>query len=427
MAKDIIIIVINAYLVCMMVFTMLYILRHYFVSLNRLFGRQRLSHHDIIDDDFFYVTIIVPMHNEEKVIDGVLNSLRRCDYPHDRMEIIGLNDHSTDRTAEILDGYVEKSRRDPNGWPVITAFHRYQGPRGKQNALNDALEVAKGEIILVFDADYLPPRDIIRSLAANFKDPEVGAVMGRVIPINTKTNLLMRLEDLERTGGYQIDQQAKYNSGFIPLYGGTVGGFRKSAILDLGGFVGNILAEDTELTFRLIVNGWEIVYDNRAECYEESPESWEARAKQIRRWSRGHNQILLTRLLPFLFSSKLSFRQKFDGTLVLFIYLLPLLWWISWFLLFVIWFIDDIGFAQWLVPVAITLVHGSVGNFAPFFQIGIGSLLDGSSRRVLLLPYFLYYFSFSLWFTSLGALQAFVDVVTRRAVTWQKTERIRAT
>jgi cellulose synthase/poly-beta-1,6-N-acetylglucosamine synthase-like glycosyltransferase len=342
MAKSIIVTIIDVYLIGMMIFTMLYIIRHYFISLNRLFSRQRVSHHDIIDDDFFHVTIIVPMHNEEKVIDGVLNSLRRCDYPRDKMEIIGLNDHSSDRTAEILDQYVEKSRLDPDEWPAITAFHRYHGPRGKQNALNDALKVAKGDIILVFDADYLPPRDIIRSLTANFKDPEVGAVMGRVIPINTKTNLLTRLEDLERTGGYQVDQQAKYNIRLIPLYGGTVGGFRKSAILDLGGFVGNILAEDTELTFRLIINGWEIVYDNRAECYEESPESWEARAKQIRRWSRGHNQILLTRLIPFLFSSKLTFRQKFDGTLILFIYLLPLLWWIiSYVKLYIMYFMGS--------------------------------------------------------------------------------------
>ena len=89
------------------------------------------------------------------------------------------------------------------------------------------MKISKGDVIIVFDADYLPPKGIIRDIAITFKDPEVGAVMGRVIPENSHRNFLTRVLDLERSGGYQVDQQARYNLGLLPQYGGTVGGFRK--------------------------------------------------------------------------------------------------------------------------------------------------------------------------------------------------------
>ena len=95
--------------------------------------------------------------------------------------------------------------------------------------------------------------------------------MGRVIPFNANQNLLTRLINLERSGGYQVDQQARYNMGLIPQYGGTVGGFRRQVIMDMGGFNPAVLAEDTELTFRLYTHGWKVIYANSAECYEESP------------------------------------------------------------------------------------------------------------------------------------------------------------
>ncbi len=143
------------------------------------------------------------------------------------------------------------------------------------------MELATGEIIIVFDADYRPARDMLKQLAIAFEDPEVGAVMGRVIPYNTNKNLLTRLINLERSGGYQVDQQARYNLRTIPQYGGTVGGFRKDVMLDMGGFNPLVLAEDTELTYRLYTHGWKVVYANSAECYEEAPETWEVRGRQI--------------------------------------------------------------------------------------------------------------------------------------------------
>ncbi len=239
-------------------------------------GKQRLYYQDVLDEDLPTVSVLVPMHNEEKVASHILDLLVASDFPKEKLEIIPINDHSTDRTKEILEEYAQK-------YPFIRPLHRYGDlPRGKQNSLNDALKIAKGEVIIVYDADYLPPKGQIRTLAIAFKDPRAGAVMGRVVPVNVGKNLLTRLLDIERAGGYQVDQQARYDLNLIPQYGGTVGGFRKSVVMELGGFDPRILAEDTELTYKIYLNGYKVAYANSAECYEEPPENWNARARQLR-------------------------------------------------------------------------------------------------------------------------------------------------
>ncbi|MBX0312411.1 MAG: glycosyltransferase family 2 protein, partial [Sulfurihydrogenibium sp.] len=198
----ILIFLLKAYMVFLMLVLLLYIIRHYAFTLNRALGKQRLYYQDVLDEDLPTVSVLVPMHNEEKVASYILDLLVASDYPKEKLEIIPINDHSTDRTKEIIEEYAQK-------YPFIKPLHRYGDlPRGKQNGLNDALKIAKGDIILVYDADYLPPKGQIRTLAIAFKDPRIGAVMGRVVPINAEKNLLTRLLDIERSGGYQVDQQA---------------------------------------------------------------------------------------------------------------------------------------------------------------------------------------------------------------------------
>ena len=160
------------------------------------------------------------------------------------------------------------------------------------------MELVETEVILIFDADYIPGGGLIKQLVAPFFDPEVGGVMGRVVPLNVGTNLLTRLLDLERSGGYQVDQQARMNLRLVPQHGGTVAGVRLSALREIGGWNDNSLTEDTDLTYRLLLAGWKTVYQNRSECYEEVPETWQVRIKQIMRWAKGHNQALVAYGLP---------------------------------------------------------------------------------------------------------------------------------
>lgn len=222
--------IMKGYTIFVIILMLLYTARHFYFTIVRLLGRQRLYYNDILTDRMKSISVLIPMHNEEQVLSNVLDSLLKCEYDRDKLEIIPINDNSTDRTREMLDEYHRK-------YEFIRPLHRDCPDRGKPVGLNDAMKLAKGEIIIVFDADYRPARNMLKQIALGFEDPQVGAVMGRVIPYNTNTNMLTRLINLERSGGYQVDQQARYNLKTIPQYGGTVGGFRKDFLLETGALI----------------------------------------------------------------------------------------------------------------------------------------------------------------------------------------------
>ncbi len=414
----VVITILKAYFIVCIVIIVLYAVRHYVFSYNRMFAKQKISYRDIYDSDYPKVTVLVPMHNEELVLHKTLEALIQCDYDRSKLEIIGINDHSEDKTAEILDSYCEK-------YDYIKALHRLDPDqlRGKPAGLNEAMEMANGDVIIVFDADYRPSKNLIKKLATAFKDPEVGAVMGRVIPINANQNYITTLLNLERTGGYQVDQQARYNLGLIPQYGGTVGGFRKKVIMNTGGFDTKILAEDTELTYRLYTMGYVVMYDNSAECYEEAPETWNVRGRQIRRWARGHNEVMFKYFGRTIVSKNLSFLQKIDGIFLLMVYMVPFLLFLAIADSVVMFFVGQMDIVNALGAFIFFGIYNSWGNFAPFYEISAGAILDGLKKEVYALPLLSFSFYFYMWYISRGFLDAIVDVVTMRNVTWDKTKR----
>jgi cellulose synthase/poly-beta-1,6-N-acetylglucosamine synthase-like glycosyltransferase len=436
---EMVVLILKIYLVFTICVLLVYSIRHYFFTMHRMYSEQRMFYQDIIDSEFKTISILIPMHNEERVAGqildllvpntypphkeeetphNILDLLITADYPHDKMEIIPINDFSSDETQNILDDYAMR-------YPFIKPMHRYSGKRGKPAALNEGLKQATGEIIIVFDADYLPPKGILKDIAVSFNDPEVGAVMGRVVPVNTKANLLTRLLDLERTGGYQVDQQARYNMQLVPQYGGTVGGFRREVVEAIGSFDTKLLAEDTDLTFRLLISGWKVIYANRAECYEEVPETWSTRARQIRRWSRGHNQVMFRYLWPLLKASHLTRYEKLDGALLLFIYAIPLIMTLAISDSLALFFLGEMQIVAGLLPVLFVGAYNTFGNFAPFYQIGIASLLDGATTRVLLLPMLLFNYFLNTFYITIGFAEAILDKLTGRHAEWSKTLRFR--
>jgi cellulose synthase/poly-beta-1,6-N-acetylglucosamine synthase-like glycosyltransferase len=415
---ELVVLILRIYTVSEIFILLIYTVRHFSFTFNRIFGEQKLYYQDIVDSELDRVTILVPMHNEEKVANDVMTQLTRINYPRDRFEVIPINDHSSDKTREILDGFAAK-------YPFIKPLHRDTGGRGKPHGLNDAMELATGDIIIVFDADYIPSKGIVRDIAICFKDQQVGAVMGRVIPKNTETNMLTRLLDMERSGGYQVDQQARHNMTLIPQYGGTVGGFRKDVAMWLGGFNPYLLTEDTELTFLLFLKGWKVAYANKAECYEESPEDWGVRARQITRWSRGHTQVMLKSMLPLLRTNHLNFKEKVDGVLLLLIYLIPLIMIIGIPVSLLLFFMGEMNIIDIFLIFILVAAYNSFGNFAPFYQIGTASYIDGVTDRLKLLPLFFFCFLFNVLYISKGSAAAFLDVILKRNPEWQKTARFR--
>jgi cellulose synthase/poly-beta-1,6-N-acetylglucosamine synthase-like glycosyltransferase len=304
-----------------------YLIRHYIFTLTVL--RRTTKARGKVAMDAKYeptVSILIPARNEEQVIGRLLHSMVELTYPKDKLQVIVIDDASSDDTGRIADEYAHK-------FAFIDVLHRENsnGGKGKASAMNSGLKRSTGEIVLCFDADYYPQRDIVEKLVREFVDPAVGAVQGRPVVLNEAQNVVTRLVTLERIGGYRVDQETRDNLGLIPQFGGTVGGFRRNILEKLGGFDEAMLTEDTDLTFQIYLAGFKIRYVGDAECYKEAVDSWKAYWRQRHRWARGHMQVCFKHTPHVLRSKKLNTKEKIDGLLLLHVYFMPVLTLIAFF------------------------------------------------------------------------------------------------
>lgn len=396
-----------------------YGVRQMLYALNRVFGTQRYPYAHVLPAQWPMVTVFIAAHNEEKVIADSMQALLQSDYPPDRLNVVVVNDRSSDRTAAIVDATIAQH---PGR---LQAFHRNGGKPGKAAALKDAVRYAQGDIALIFDADYTPGPSLLRQLVTPFLDPEVGAVMGRVVPRNVSTNLLTRMLDMERSAGYQVDQQARMNLHGVPQFGGTVGGVRLSAVQAAGGWRDDVLAEDTDITFRLLVVGWKTVYNNQATCYEEVPEEWSVRLRQIHRWAKGHNQVLWRQVRQLIRSPWLSWRERIDGLMLLHIFLLQPLLLLGWVMAVGLYYLNGSEVLTVFVPSLLLVVYAALGGFSAFMQMVYAVLVDGHRQRIRLLPFQMFNFVASLPTITAALGDVVLDRVLRKELVWHKTVRYR--
>lgn len=417
-------VIVAAMLAYMRLFTVLicaYAARHYVFSIARLFAQQRTPYRSIVHADWPTLTVFVAAHNEEAVVADCLHALLKTTYPRDRLVIVPVNDRSTDGTRALIN---EIAATEP---ALIKPFHRESGKAGKAAALKDALRNITSDIMVVFDADYLPRPSLLKELVAPFFDPEIGAVMGRVVPQNADRNLLTRLLDLERAGGYQVNQQARMILGLVPQYGGTVGGLRKSALDAAGGWRDDTLAEDTDMTYRLLLTGWRTAYLNYAECYEEVPERWVTRKRQLTRWAKGHNQTMFSCTAPLLRSPVVRPHCRLDGALLLGVYAMPALLALGWGAAIIPYFLNATN------PMALELVLAlfslfalsAFGNFGVFFEIVVAARLDGHACRLRLMPLNVLGFCVTIAAVTQALSGLALDTMFKRELRWDKTERYR--
>ncbi len=417
--RDVITPIFRATLTLVVAVLVVFLLRHLLFSFNRMFGRQRHPYLDIDTADWPQVAVLVPCHNESAVVERALGALVEVDYPEGRLRVIPIDDRSSDDTRERILAFAQ---RHPD---VVFPYLRDAGMPGKSAVLSEVSPMLEAEVLIVFDADYIPGRGLIKQLVAPFFDPEVGAVMGRVVPHNTGHNLLTRLLDLERAAGYQVDQQARMNLGLIPLYGGTVGGVRRSALETVGGWDPLALAEDTDITFRLLLAGYKTVYQNRSECYEEVPETWPSRNRQIMRWARGHNQVFFRALLPVAASRRLNWKERLDGLALLSVYLLAPLMLVGAVAAIGLYYLGSEYLSTTWLAIAGMVAFNCLGNFAAFHQVAAAVQLDQGGRRIRLLPFALLSFVSNLVSITRSTYHQLRQDGNgrRRPPDWHKTER----
>jgi cellulose synthase/poly-beta-1,6-N-acetylglucosamine synthase-like glycosyltransferase len=400
---------------------MAYLIRHYIFTLTVLRRAKKAKVNVIVDEKYEpTVSILIPARNEEKVIGRLLQRIAELTYPHDKLRVIVIDDASSDSTGRIADEYSSK-------YAFIEVLHRENGNggKGKAPAMNAGFKRATGEIVLCFDADYYPQKDIVEKLAKEFADPNVGAVQGRVVVLNEPQNIVTRLVALERIGGYRVDQEARDDLGLIAQFGGTVGGFKSSVLASLHGWDESILAEDTDLTFRVYLAGYKVRYVIDAECYEEAVDNWKAYRQQRYRWARGHMQCCFKHSSKVLKSKKLRVKEKIDGLLLLNVYFMPLVVLLSFIIGIPLIFSESsklVGALWFSVPISL---YSFVGNFAPFFEVGIGAYLDGRTRTQWLIPLLIFTFFYNIPICAKAFLDLLVSKIKRKNhSTWVKTPHL---
>ena len=221
------------------------------------------------------VTIIVPVYNEEVIIQRTINALLKSNYA--LTEILIIDDGSTDQTASIVKESYYKNKK-------VKLIQKENG--GKASALNIGFQQAKGEIVITIDADSIFHPDSISYLVENFSDPQVAAVTGNCKIGNIKNQLTL-WQHIEYVTAQNLEKRAFEELDCITVVSGSNSAWRKSVVEQLGFFHQDTLAEDSELTIRILNAGYRIIFDDRALSFEECPETLKDFLKQRYRWSYG--------------------------------------------------------------------------------------------------------------------------------------------
>ncbi|QHT47765.1 glycosyltransferase family 2 protein [Bacillus sp. SB49] len=241
------------------------------------------------------VSILIPAHNEEIVIDETLHAMLRLQYPEGKLEVIVINDNSNDNTGNIVDTYAAAH-------PMIRAVHTKppHAGKGKSGALNQGLKAATGDMIVVYDADNTPEPEAVYNLALGLmNDKKAGAVVGKFRVTNSNRNLLTRLINIETITFQWLAQAGRWFWFRMATIPGTNFAIRRSILEELGGWDEKALSEDTELSFRVYNLGYHIRFFPAAITWEQEPEHLKVWWKQRTRWARGNEYVILKYLLQF--------------------------------------------------------------------------------------------------------------------------------
>jgi cellulose synthase/poly-beta-1,6-N-acetylglucosamine synthase-like glycosyltransferase len=259
------------------------------------------------EEELPVITVQLPLFNEMYVVERLVKAVTEIDYPREKFEIQVLDD-STDETVKLAEATVAKYAQQ--GFD-IHYLHRSDRTGFKAGALEQGLRVAKGELLAIFDADFVPKPDCLRKLVDFFTDPLVGCAQMRWSHINGDYNLLTRLQSIMLDGHFVVEQTTRNRTGGFFNFNGTAGIWRRRAIALSGGWQHDTLTEDTDLSFRAQLMGWKFVYLLDEEAPAEIPVEINAFKAQQRRWAKGVMQVGI-KLYPRIWRAPLPLRVKLE-------------------------------------------------------------------------------------------------------------------
>jgi len=366
-----------------------------------------------------FVTLMVPAHNEGKVITQTVEALLALDYPQDRYEIIVINDNSSDNSSELL-AKLQAKYEGRN--LIVINTDNVTGGKGKSNALNIGFEQSRGEYIAIYDADNTPEKTALRYLVAEIThDPSLGAVIGKFRTRNRNASLLTRFINIETLSFQWMAQAGRWKLFKLCTIPGTNFIMRREIIEQIGGWDVKAIAEDTEISFRIYMMGYRIKFQPKSVTWEQEPQTLKVWFKQRTRWAKG-NIYVIVKNLPLLFDRSAK-RIHFDLLYFLSIY----------FLLLTSLILSD----ALLILYALGLVHTTIAGLSSFLWLlaiilfvtstFITIITEKGEMRlsnlwIIMLMYITYC---QLWMVvaANGLYNYFKDLIFKREVKWYKTER----
>jgi poly-beta-1,6-N-acetyl-D-glucosamine synthase len=358
------------------------------------------------------VSVVVPAWNEEVGILSTIKSIMQNSYSS--IEVIVVNDGSTDRTEEIVKRYIASHKKYfTSAGKSIVYSHKRNG--GKGAALNHAIEMAKGEIIVTVDADSIADKDMIKNLVSYFGDQNIDAVVGNVKVAGEVgfINLLQRLEYL--FGFYHKRAHSVLGAEYI--YGGACAAFRKQTVFDtIGHFDTSSITEDIEMSLRTRYHGHGAVYADDAICYTEGASTVLGLIKQRLRWKKGRFEAF-SKYRRMFFSTKVQHNQ-----------------WLTWFILpfamlaEIQLLFEPIGLTLLVIYSYITgdyssLILGML--FVGIMYIVVGLFTEKAKNWwiIPLLPFTWMIFYALVWIEYVALMKSIFASIRSEAVSWQKWQR----
>lgn len=394
-------------IVSLVLFLIILLLR-YFIIL--FLAYLNLNEYTFLEENNFsaFVSIIVPVFNEGKILSKSIQSLLNLNYMN--YEIIIVNDGSTDDTKEIAESFVglKKGRFRPI---KITLINKENG--GKATALNAGIKYSKADFVLCMDGDSQLSNDCLKRAIRHFKNPQIGAVAGNVKVLNRK-KLLTDLQALEYIEGLNLARSAQSYIRAVNIIPGPIGLFRKNAIEKAGYYSSDTFAEDADLTLKILAKGWKIYYEPRSISYTEAPESFQQLLKQRYRWTRGIIQSI-RKHKKLLFNPTINLRNTI------------ILW--AMFFEALIW--PTMNIAAHLFFILAALFFG-FSSLIIFWWISLALLdlvsalfcITAEKEEVRLLPYTIIYRMFFILVIDICKAMSTIEEFLGIRMTWGKLERI---
>ncbi|AXU26943.1 TPA: glycosyltransferase family 2 protein [Clostridioides difficile] len=370
-------------------------------------------------DEYPMISILVPAHNEAKVIGRTVESLLLLNYPKSKMELIVINDNSSDNSKEILENI--KDRYNNYNFTIINTDN-LTGGKGKSNALNIGYTISKGDFIAVYDADNTPDKNALRYLVQTIvMNDELGAVIGKFRTRNKNKNLLTKFINIETLSFQWMSQAGRWQLFNLCTIPGTNFILRRSIIEEIGGWDSKAIAEDTEISFRIYKLGYKIKLVPQSITWEQEPETVKVWIKQRTRWAKGNIYVLMKYIknifkqgrnkivfdIAYFFSVYFLFLTSVIISDILFVLSIsklveisiPINFFLIWILSYLLFIIE--------VSISLTIEKGE----ATIENIFIVAIM---------------YFTYSqLWlFVAIkGMIEYLKDIIFKREVKWYKTER----